>query len=129
AVISAISGLAKLNLDNMIFLGCFAVGIVFGGLVFAKLVNLLLKRFYNPTMAFLAGLMAGSLYALWPFKKSIIMVQQYIKQDGVIKILENTKIYTNINELPILEAQLFIPFFCFIAGCIIMSFFSEKKYE
>ena len=129
AVVSAISGLATLNLDHMMFLGSFAIGIVFGGLVFAKLVNLLLKRFYDPTMAFLAGLMAGSLYALWPFKKSITMAQQYIKQDGVINIIENTKIYTNINELPMLGTQIYISCLFFITGCIIMLFFTGKNHE
>jgi len=128
-IVSAISELAALNLDNIIFLGCFAIGIVFGGLVFARFVNMLLKRFYNPTMAFLAGLMAGSLYALWPFKKSIIMAQQYIKQDGVIRIMEDTKIYTNINELPMPGGQLNIACFFFIAGCIIMCCFIGKDYS
>ncbi|MCP4670333.1 MAG: DUF368 domain-containing protein, partial [Desulfobacula sp.] len=127
AIVSAISGLGTLNLDNMVFLGCFSMGIVFGGLVFAKLVNMLLKRFYSSTMAFLAGLMTGSLYALWPFKKSIIMAQQYIKQDGVINIVENARIYTNINELPQPGPQLYISGIFFITGCIIMLFFIKKE--
>ena len=127
AIVSAISGLGTLNMDNLVFLGCFTLGIVFGGLVFARLVNMLLKRFYNPTMAFLAGLMAGSLYALWPFKKSIIMAQQYIKQDHVISIVENVRVYTNINELPQPGPQLYISGIFFITGCIIMLFFIKKE--
>jgi putative membrane protein len=123
AVISAISGLGTLHLDYMAFLGCFTIGIVFGGLIFAKLVNYVLKQFYDPAMAFLAGLMTGSLYALWPFKKSIIMAQQYIKQDGVVNIVENVKVYTNINELPIFGTQLYIAGIFFITGCIVMFFF------
>ncbi|MEN8211784.1 MAG: DUF368 domain-containing protein [Thermodesulfobacteriota bacterium] len=129
AVVSAISGLKTLNLDNMVFLGCFAIGLIFGGLIFARFVNFVLKRFYNPTMAFLAGLMAGSLYALWPFKNSIIMAQQYIKQDGVISIIENVRIYTNINELPVMGAQLYISSLFFITGCIIMLFFIKKEIQ
>ena len=129
AVISAISGLGTLHLDYMAFLGCFTIGIVFGGLIFAKLVNYVLKRFYDPTMAFLAGLMAGSLYTLWPFKKSIIMAQQYIKQDGVINIVENVKVYTNINELPIFGTQLYIAGLFFITGCIVMFFFIGNEIQ
>jgi len=129
AVVSAISGLGTLNLDNMVFLGCFAIGIVFGGLIFARFVNFVLKRFYNVTMAFLTGLMAGSLYALWPFKKSIIMAQQYIKKDGVVSIVDNARIYTNINELPVMGAQLYISGFFFITGCIIMLFFIKKEFQ
>jgi len=129
AVISAISGLGTLHLDYMAFLGCFAIGIIFGGLIFAKLVNYVLKRFYDQTMAFLAGLMAGSLYALWPFKKSIIMAQQYIKQDGVINIVENVKVYTNINELPTFGTQLYIAGIFFITGCIVMFFFIGNEIQ
>ncbi len=129
AIVSAISGLGTLNLDNIVFLGCFTIGIVFGGLVFAKLVNMLLKRFYNPTIAFLAGLMAGSLYALWPFKKSVIMVEQFIKKDNVINIVENVRIYTNINELPQPGPQLYISGIFFITGCIIMLFFITKEFQ
>ena len=129
AVVSAISGLKTLNLDNMVFLGCFAIGLVFGGLIFARFVNFILKRFYNATMAFLAGLMAGSLYALWPFKNSIIMEQQYVKHDGVITVVENARIYTNINELPVMGEQLYISGLFFITGCIIMLFFIKKEIQ
>jgi len=129
AVISAIAGLGTLNLDDMVFLGCFTIGIIFGGLIFARVVNFILKRFYNATMAFLTGLMAGSLYALWPFKKSIIMTQQYIKQDSVVSIVDNARIYTNINELPVMGEQLYISGLFFISGCIIMLFFIKKEFK
>jgi len=129
AVVAAISGLKTLNLDHIVFLGSFAIGILFGGLFFAKFVNMLLNKFYNETMAFLAGLMAGSLYALWPFKKSMVMASQYIKNDGIIKIVENVRIYTNINELPKLDHQLYIALITFITGCIIMLFFIKKEIQ
>jgi len=80
-------------------------------------------------MAFLTGLMAGSLYALWPFKKSIIMAQQYIKKDGVVSIVDNVRIYTNINELPVMGEQLYISGLFFISGCIIMLFFIKKEFK
>jgi len=128
-VVSAISGLKTLNLDNMAFLGCFTIGIILGGLLFAKLINAVLKKYYDGTMAFLIGLMAGSLYALWPFKKSIIMVQQYIKKDGVISIAENVRVYTNINELPHIGTQFYFCAASFIIGCIIMFFFIGKELQ
>jgi len=128
-VVSAISGLKTLNLDSMAFLGCFGIGIIFGGLFFSRLLNIILKKYFNPTMAFLIGLMAGSLYALWPFKKSMIMAHQYIKKDGIICILENIRIYTNINELPQMGSQLYLPLTAFIIGCIIMFFFIGKELQ
>ena len=126
-VISAISGLKTLNWENLAFLGCFAIGAVLGGLLFAKLINAVLKRYYNITMAFLTGLMAGSLYALWPFKKSIIMAQQYIKKDGVISIAQNVRVYTNMNEFPQIGNEFYISVMSFILGCIIMFFFIGKE--
>lgn len=128
-VISAISGLKRLNLDNLVFLTCFGAGIIVGGLLFARLIQAVLKRYYDGTMAFLMGLMAGSLYALWPFKKSIVMAQQYIKQDGVISIVQNTRIYTNINELPQMGNHLLFPLISFILGCVIMTFFIQKEFS
>lgn len=127
-VISAISGLKTLNVDNIVFLGCFAIGIILGGLLFSKLINFILKRYYNATMAFLIGLMAGSLYTLWPFKKSIIMAQQYFKQDGVISIAQNVRIYTNINEIPQMGTQFYVSLVSFTIGCIIMYFFIWKEF-
>ena len=128
-IVSAISGLKTLSLDNMAFLGCFAIGIVFGGLIFARLLNTVLDRYYNITMAFLTGLMAGSLYALWPFKKSIILAEQYIKKDGVISIVQNMRIYTNVNELPQIGPQFYLSLVAFVIGCILMFFFVRKEFE
>jgi len=127
-IISAIAGLGSLRLDHILFLGCFAVGLAAGGLLFARIVNGLLKRFYNPVMAFLTGLMAGSLYALWPFKKSIIMAEQYIRHDGVIRVIEHARIYTNINQMPSkTDPHLYFSLAAFAAGCVIMAFFVRHE--
>ncbi len=128
-VVSAISGLKTLNLDNIAFLCCFGVGIVFGGLLFAKLVSAVLKRYYNGTMAFLIGLMTGSLYALWPFKKSIIMIEQYVKEASGITVIENSRIYTNILELPVMGPELYLSFISFLIGCLIMYGFVRKEIQ
>lgn len=126
-VVSAISALKTLNVDNILFLLCFSLGIILGGLLFARLVSAVLKRFYDPVMAFLTGLMTGSLFALWPFKKSIIMAEQYTKKNGFILLEENVKVYTNINQLPVLDSEFFLSFAAFITGCVIMRFFVKNK--
>lgn len=128
-VVSAISGLRTFNLDDIFFLSCFGLGIVFGGLLFARLVSAVLSRYYDATMAFLTGLMAGSLYALWPFKKSIVMAEQYLKEDGVVKVLENSRIYTNINEVPLPGPHLYLSLLTFAFGCLIMFFFVKKEIQ
>jgi putative membrane protein len=121
-VISAISALKTGNLDTILCLCCFGGGIVVGGLIFARLISFVLDRYYNGTMGFLIGLMAGSLHALWPFKKVMVMAQQYVKQDGVIIIIENAQIYTNINILPNTH-QFLTSLAFFIAGCAVMMVF------
>ncbi len=126
-IISALAALKSGHMDTLIFLGCFGIGIVVGGLVFSRLINFALKRYYNATMAFLIGLMAGSLYALWPFKKVIIMARQYVRQDSGIAIIENARVYTNINILPQTSYQLMYAFAFFLVGCGIMYVFIRAE--
>lgn len=60
--------LAAINQRDIILLVVFLAGIGIGLLVFTRFVSVLLSRAFNITMAFMIGLMAGSLYELWPFK-------------------------------------------------------------
>ncbi|MGD9822853.1 DUF368 domain-containing protein [Desulfobacter sp.] len=126
-VISAISELKSFHLETFIFLGVFGLGVGLGGLLFARLVSFVLSRYYNATMAFLGGLMAGSLYALWPFKKIVFMAQQYVKQAGEVVCLEHVAIQTNINVLPTGDDPLIAAFAFFVLGCIIMMFFVRNE--
>ena len=128
-VVSAISALKTLNLDAVVFLTCFTIGMGLGGLFFARLIRLVLKKFYNATMAFLIGLMLGSLYALWPFKKVMVLAEHYFKQEGAIQMAENVRIYTNVNVFPQDIFQMASTLAAFVLGCWIMSVFvrHEKK--
>ena len=56
---------------NPIQLIIFALGCLFGLLSFAKFLNFLLKKHHESTIAFLTGLMLGSLRKIWPFKKAL----------------------------------------------------------
>jgi len=125
-VISAVSGLKSLQLDYVLFLGLFAAGMLVGLLLFAKLVNFVFRRFYNGTMALLIGLMAGSLYALWPFKQTVVM-DQYVRGSGGIALIENAVVHTNINILPQSAAALITALVLCCAGAGVMLVLS--KYE
>jgi len=98
-VISAISGLKTLQLDYAVFLAIMAVGMGIGLLAFARLVNFVFKRFYDGTVAVMIGLILGSLYALWPFKRIVVM-NQYVKAQGGITLIKDAVIRTNANILP-----------------------------
>lgn len=126
-VISAISSLRTLNPDTVVYLGVFGLGVGLGGLMFARLVSFVLSRYYNATMGFLIGLMAGSLYALWPFKQTIVMARQYVKQSGQVVALENVMIQTNINVLPGKDDPLAAAFIFFLLGCAIMAAFVRAE--
>ncbi|MEE3234312.1 MAG: DUF368 domain-containing protein [Candidatus Latescibacterota bacterium] len=47
----------------------FIVGAVLGLLIFSRLLKRLLSRYHTVTMAFLVGLMLGSIRKIWPFRK------------------------------------------------------------
>jgi putative membrane protein len=46
----------------------FGLGAVTGILIFSRLLKRLLARYHSATMAFLVGLMLGSLRKVWPFR-------------------------------------------------------------
>ncbi len=53
---------------DIMVLSIFALGCLFGILLFSRLLNFLLKRWHDQTMGFLIGLIVGSLWMIWPFK-------------------------------------------------------------
>jgi putative membrane protein len=127
-VISAISGLKTLQLDYFVFLAVMSIGMGFGMLVFARVISFVFKRFYDGTVALMIGLTAGSLYALWPFKQTVVM-DQYVKHAGKITLIENSVIQTNINILPgdIASGLLALLIFAVGAGIVIgMERYSKK---
>ncbi|MDR0307745.1 MAG: DUF368 domain-containing protein [Chitinispirillales bacterium] len=129
-VISAVSGLKTLQLDYMLFCGLFGLGMLFGAVIFARVINFVFSRFYNATISFVVGLLAGSLYALWPFKQTVVM-DQYVRGQHGISLVENAVVHTNINALPPDTASLVfaLAFCCAGAAFIILleRFAGQKK--
>jgi len=54
---------------DIVRLGVFALGCLVGLALFVRLIHYLLARLHAVTMAFLMGLILGSLWVLWPFKQ------------------------------------------------------------
>gem|GEM_PF-120034 len=100
AVISAIADIGSLLLDDLGFLGAMALGIAVGLLSFARVIEYALKRFHDPTVSFLIGLITGSLYSLWPFKRPEIIAEYYLKNGSSIERIDNYLVYSNVNVLP-----------------------------
>jgi putative membrane protein len=80
------NALKELKLD---VIAVFAVGCVTGLLAFSHVLNWMLKKYYNITVAMLTGFMVGSLNKVWPWKYT---VQTYTDRHGVVKPLVQDKV-------------------------------------
>ncbi|WP_276497704.1 DUF368 domain-containing protein [Pontibacter litorisediminis] len=62
----------------------FGLGCVTGILAFSHVLNYMLKRFHNATVALLTGFMVGSLNKVWPWKQTL---ETYTDRHGEVKPL------------------------------------------
>jgi len=66
-IMNAIDGMMHLSLYSFVVIAVFGLGCVVGLLLFAKLLNWLLKRWNHQTMVLLTGFVLGSLVKVWPW--------------------------------------------------------------
>ena len=101
---------------DVLTLAAFALGCLFGVVAFTRLLNYLLHRYRNLTIAFLIGLMVGSLYGLWPFR--------------AFTIVDGERVDT-AHILPQFDANLLITLVLFLVGSGVILGFSrlEKGYD
>lgn len=59
----------EITLDGAVVISAFLAGCAVGLLAFSHLLKWLLANRHDSTMAFLVGLMLGSLYKIWPFQQ------------------------------------------------------------
>lgn len=123
AVISAVANIRALLLDDLLFLGCMLAGIAFGLLSFARVIEFAFKRFHDRMVAFLIGLIVGSLYSLWPFKQAHIIPEFYIKEGSAVEKITNHTVYSNANILPQDTTTLFLAVTAIGAGLVTMFLF------
>lgn len=67
---------------DLIRVGAFAIGAVIGLLSFSRILDRLLEKRRNETLAVLTGFLLGSLNALWPWKERVGEEPLYIHSDG-----------------------------------------------
>lgn len=63
---------------QLAILGVFALGCLIGMAFFTRLLDILLRKWHDLTMAFLLGLVLGSLWPLWPFKTTAVVGDETI---------------------------------------------------
>jgi putative membrane protein len=91
-------GKGHIDITALIWLTAFALGMGVGILAFSRLLAMLLKKARSATMAFLIGLLLGSLFVLWPFK-DLSQGAQVKDRHGEIK--QDVQLATADNRLPI----------------------------
>ncbi len=89
--------LTNLNLSGIIWFAALALGMGVGIIVFARFLHFLLARYRSATMAFLIGLLLGSLFVLWPFK-DFDAGAEVTSRSGEVK--QDVQIATAPNRLP-----------------------------
>jgi len=57
--------------SNILIILVFCAGCAIGILGFSRVLSYLLEKHYNMTLAFLTGLMAGSMQKIWPWKETV----------------------------------------------------------
>jgi len=121
-IISVIARIQKLYLEDLVFLSVFAAGCLCGLMVFVKLFNYVYKKYKDQTIFFLIGLMAGSAYALWPFK-NYRHVDLFMKVNGDVVKVPDYKVYSNELTLWADFQHLWPVLASFAVGAVIMFFF------
>lgn len=101
----------------------FGVGAAVGLLSFSNVLSWLLKKFHNATTAVLTGFMIGSLYKVWPWKKT---VEWFEDKNGIMKPLieENISPFT-YSEITQSDSQLVLAICLAIAGFLIIYIFDK----
>ena len=77
---------------NLAVILVFVTGAAIGITSFSRVLSFAFKRFYNITLAVLAGFMLGSLNKVWPWKKTITT---FVDSHGEIKPLTEANIWPN----------------------------------
>lgn len=130
-VLTAINGFrANQQLDHLIFLAVFSVGMGLGILVFVKVIDFVFKKYHDGTMAFLTGLILGSLFALWPFKAVTTVNDIYMEVGDEYQFFAEKTLYTNSNILPTnVNEAIFASLFVILGIIIMIPFLKKEKAE
>ena len=82
-----ITGILKdpFHLSNILILFIFACGCLVGIMGFSRILRWILNRWHKGTLAFLTGMMLGSLRRIWPYK---VILEQELIGDKVVVIRE-----------------------------------------
>ena len=108
--------------ENLVIILVFCCGCTIGLLGFSRLLNYLLQRYANGTLAFLTGLMAGSVQKIWPWKEFV----EHTVVLGKVHVLQDRNVLTDTFDVDVGFALLLagIGF----AGVILLEHLSHRRH-
>jgi len=110
--------LTALTEANIPVILTFATGALIGIISFSHFLSWLLKKFHAITVAFLGGIMFGSLNKIWPWKT---VVESVVKPDGeIVPIVENNILPTTYTKLTGDSSQIVYAIMMFVVGLSII---------
>ncbi|OQW99497.1 MAG: DUF368 domain-containing protein [Desulfobacteraceae bacterium IS3] len=119
--------MTALNSFNIIIIITFISGAVVGLLSFSHLLNWMLKRFHDITIAMLTGLMVGSLNKVWPWKKAL---ETYTNHKGeIIPLIEQNILPTAYFEITGKNPYLMYAVALALAGFAVVYFLEKISAE
>ncbi|MAW07488.1 MAG: DUF368 domain-containing protein [Halobacteriovoraceae bacterium] len=80
--------------NNLMIMLIFSVGALCGLLLFSRILKYFLNNFHEPTMAFLVGVLIGSLKKVWPWKETL----ETVVVRGKVKVLREANIMPGLND-------------------------------
>src|SRR5690606_305377 len=84
-IMNSIEALLHRDFSALLVVVPFALGCVFGIAAFSRVVAWMLRRFHDPVVAGLCGLLVGSLWRIWPYQNT---VTEEVR--GKVKVIEAT---------------------------------------
>lgn len=121
------------NLEGLSVLVTFAVGCLVGVLSFSRVLTWAFKNYKNTTLAFLTGLMIGSLNKVWPWQQ-VLSTRENSKGEEVVafskSVLPSTFSGLEENFLYGTDPQLLTAILCIVFGFVLvtaMAFFGKKS--
>ena len=106
-----ITGAIKSPFENnhLYIMGVFSVGAIVGLLTFSRVLKYFLNRYHERTMAFLIGVLIGSLKKVWPWKETL----ETVVVRGKVKVIrEENFLPTSLDQTVIIA--ILLAFFGFV---------------
>jgi putative membrane protein len=108
------SVLEAVNSRDFFTLFLVAIGAGFGLIAFSRLLNWLLKRHHDMTLAILTGLMVGSLRKIWPWKKTLESMTD--AHGNILPIVQTNVLPSHWNN------EVMIALFLMVIGLLVVFF-------